>query len=334
MDSIMLSTFIENEEAKRTLTRYLAGGRLPHAILLEGDTGLGKKAFAFLIAAGIECTAEPMLRPCGVCRDCKKVISHSHPDVQLISGGGGSRSFHIESIRQIRSRLYTAPNEGRATIYILADAHNMTQQAQNALLKILEEPPKGTFFILTAQNREHLLETILSRVTPIRLKPVSPEGVYAVLSTRFPEETPERINRVASLSGGNIGKAIGLMEDAAAFSFLENCTQILQSLILPDSYTLLNLLSHYEKDRLGITKLIDRLCVLVRDVMVSRSANLPLLSGERDTVTALANRISPLQCQKLLSVLADARARLEQNASGALLTTWLCCEMRAAIGLF
>ena len=330
----MFSTFLENEEAKGTLTRYLAGGRLPHAILLEGETGLGKKTFAKLIAAGAECTAEPVLRPCGLCRDCKKVLGNSHPDVQLFSGKGGARSFHIDLIRQIRSGLYTAPNEGRVTVYILADAHTMTQQAQNALLKILEEPPPHLLFILTVQNRDQLLGTILSRVTPIPLKPVSPEGVYAALSARFPDEPQQRLQQAASLAGGNIGKAIGLIGEESGLPFLERCTQILQDLILPDSYALLEHLSSFEKDRPGIFRLIDRLCLLVRDVMVSRSDGIPLLSGEADVTAALAKRISPTQCQKLLALLGTARSRLEQNVSGALLTTWLCCEMRAAIGLF
>lgn len=160
-----------NKRANEAILSMLREGRLPHALLLEGPDGSGKTDCARAIAAAALCEADDRAaRPCGVCRHCIKVDKDIHPDFVTIDGAGGSRSFHIDAIRALRGQASLAPNEGRCRVYLLTHCQNMTVQAQNALLKLLEEPPAQAVIILTCLNRHLMLPTIQSRVVSLGLE--------------------------------------------------------------------------------------------------------------------------------------------------------------------
>lgn len=143
---------------------------LPHAVLLEGGKASTRTSFARRVAAAALCTyASVPQRPCGSCEHCVKATKDIHPDIITLGAVGGARSFHIDSIRQLRSQAYIAPNEGGYVVYILEDVQNLTVQAANALLKTLEEPPAHMLLVLTCPNRGQLLDTILSRVSLLSL---------------------------------------------------------------------------------------------------------------------------------------------------------------------
>lgn len=138
--------------------------RVPHAILVTGD-----KAYDYSVILSSYMLCENDNKPCGNCISCKKILANIHPDVTIVEGGDTRKSFHIDKIREIRSSAYILPNESNIKIYILKNAQNMTEQAQNSLLKILEEPPNFVMFILVADNFSSLLPTILSRVVRVNL---------------------------------------------------------------------------------------------------------------------------------------------------------------------
>lgn len=148
----------------------LRGGRLPHAILVEGPLSSENAAFARKIAGGMLCRNED--RPCGTCRDCVKICREIHPDVLVYGGDGTARSFHIDTVRKIRQEAFIRPNEAAGKVLILENAQTMSVQAQNALLKIIEEPPANVTFILTCENKASLLDTVLSRVRVFSLDPI------------------------------------------------------------------------------------------------------------------------------------------------------------------
>lgn len=140
---------------------------MPHAVLVEGASQTLE--FARGLAKIAVCSGESGKMPCGTCRDCLKADKDIHPDILVYSGGERARSFHVDAVREIRQEAHIRPNEASRKVFILENAQNMTAQAQNALLKIIEEPPSNVVFVLTCENKAALLETVLSRVSVITL---------------------------------------------------------------------------------------------------------------------------------------------------------------------
>jgi DNA polymerase III delta' subunit len=187
---------------------------MPGALLLVGETGVGKTTLAADMAAGLQCTADPDARPCGVCRACRLVARGSHPDVhrlgpegpgrQVAIGGPGSK---VRGVRDLIAELALLPVEGGARVAIIEAAHRMNEDAQNALLKTLEEPAPGVTIILCADAEEPLLPTIRSRCARLRLGPVGVRDVEAILAEHDAAEAPVAA-RLARIAGGRPGTAL------------------------------------------------------------------------------------------------------------------------------
>lgn len=164
--------------AERTFAAYAESGRFPHAMLVECLSAEKALAFAKKLGAAALCRGEKPL-PCGACRDCVKNSMGVHPDLTIVTGGEKAKSFHVDAVREIRQDAYIKPSEADCRVFILQNAQNMTPQAQNALLKIIEEPPRGVYFVLTCENRAVLLTTLLSRLTVLPLEGEDEAGVFA-----------------------------------------------------------------------------------------------------------------------------------------------------------
>ena len=167
----ILKQFYSNEKAKQTLVNFITDGRLPHALLLEGEAGCGKTHFARLAACAMLCQSEQ--KPCGQCRNCRLILQDTHPDVLVVSPDSPEKPYAVSALRDLIVSCYVLPNDGDKKIYILRNIHEMSEQAQNTLLKIIEEPPAHVLFILTCQSRARILPTILSRVVTLTLSPCS-----------------------------------------------------------------------------------------------------------------------------------------------------------------
>ncbi len=147
------------------IANMLKSARIPHAIILEGDE-TEREFLASYITRYALCTGED--KPCGMCSACKKTESGHHPDVTELFGEGATKAIKIEQVRKLRQDAYIIPNEGAYKIYLLHDGDNMTPEAQNALLKVLEEPPAYVIFLLLCKNRTHLLLTVQSRSVTVK----------------------------------------------------------------------------------------------------------------------------------------------------------------------
>ncbi len=148
-----------NQKVTDNIKMLAATGRLPHAILVEGEQGAGKTQLAYFIAAGALCTDQA--RPCGHCRPCELTEKRIHPDIELYAPE--KTVFRVEQIRQITQSAYIKPHEGRCKVFILQNCELMNPAAQNALLKTLEEPPENVMFVLLTRSAAALLPTIRSR---------------------------------------------------------------------------------------------------------------------------------------------------------------------------
>ena len=202
-----LKSLVGNGRLRQMLESRRVG--LPHACLISGAKGLGKHTLAALIAAAMVCQDEGEDdRPCRRCGQCKKVFDRIHPDVKLITGPGEGKPITVDQIRDLRTDAYIRPNEGRRKVYILENAGDMRAEAQNAMLKLLEEGPEYAAFLLLSENPGAVLETIRSRCEQLPLTPVSLGESEAFLREKFPQKAPEDIRTAALNAQGVLGRAV------------------------------------------------------------------------------------------------------------------------------
>lgn len=321
-----LQSFFYNEPAKQALLTMAQSGRLPHALLIEGREGAGKTHFARLAAAAALCLGEP--KPCGTCKACAKVLADIHPDVELYTGSGASRSFHIEAVREIRAGAHILPTEGEKRIYILKNAQNMTVQAQNALLKLIEEPPAHTMFILTAPSRHALLPTIVSRVAVISLQPITAQECLAAIQKLRPGLPMADYTAAAEEAQGSIGTALSYLDMPKRLTIRLDAYDAAEQLAKGSRLGLLHIFARYERDRQDILLLFDALNSVMNEVfLIENGASQP-----QNRIKVFSGRFTALQAFKSADIIKDTAQQISQNGNISLLCANLCARLIAAAG--
>jgi DNA polymerase III delta' subunit len=210
----------------RALTEAAAmvAGRPPHAVMLVGSGSIGKTTLALDLAAGLLCLdPDPSARPCRACRGCRQVASGNHPDLHRLAPEGPGGQIRIGrpadpepgTVRHLIGELALLPVEGGARVVIVEKAHRLNEDAQNALLKMLEEPPDGVTIVLCVDDEECLLPTVRSRCVRLRLSPVAGREIERWLVETEDVEAP-RAARLARLADGRPGLALAYARSADA----------------------------------------------------------------------------------------------------------------------
>lgn len=322
----MFSHFLGNEQGKEYLARSLIGGSLPHALLLTGQPGLGKRTLAGLIGCGILCRGENP--PCGECRSCHSARKESNPDIIRKAGKGTARSFSISQIREIKEDANLAPVSGDKKVYILENAQEMTVEAQNALLKILEEPPTGVYFILTADSAEHLLSTIRSRVVELPVREIGEGDCVAALRREYPDLPEEELCRVVTLCRGNLGRGKAFLSDEVSRVGVTAFEGGVSALCSGDEYALLEAFSTLEDGKTAALVTFELLSEAISDAIRIKSGS---VGGKQEQAVRLASRFS----RKKLLALYDAsvlfREGVDRNANYTLLLTQMSSRLFSAV---
>lgn len=207
---ITLDSFLSHGESVAALIADVRAGRAPHAMALTGMPGVGKRTLARLLACAFLCVGEGK-RPCMQCKGCKRVMSGAHPDLLTPSASEKERTVKVDHLREIIHALSLHATEGGDRVVLLDNAQRVTPQAQNALLKSLEEPDGATRFILTASGDAGLLSTVRSRCRVVRVPPWPREEIERELAARG--ASPETARELAILSGGSLGLALNMQGD-------------------------------------------------------------------------------------------------------------------------
>ncbi|HOA30721.1 MAG: ATP-binding protein [Clostridia bacterium] len=198
------------DKVKRTLLDIAESGRIGHAYLFVGPEGIGRKSIAKRFAQLVMCMGETTNRGevCGVCTSCKLHGSDTNPDYKIISEPEGKNAIGIDAIREIQESMTRAPLYGRRSFYVINNAEKMTVQAQNALLKTLEEPPEYVVLVLVCQNVSLLLETVKSRLSRMDFSRNTDEEIGEI----FKRNGVESNDMIYSYADGIPGRALSLID--------------------------------------------------------------------------------------------------------------------------
>ena len=196
-----------NEAIRARLDAAAAQDRFSHSYLICGPDGSGKHTLAKILAAAMQCTGAGR-KPCGRCEGCRKVFEGVHPDVITVNDPA-HKTIAVDVIRQMRADVFLRPNEGKRKIYLIEQ--DMAEPPQNALLKILEEPPAYAAFLILSDRAEKLLPTIRSRCAELHLAPAPQTEGLAFLRGKYPDRAEPELERAFRRAGGYLGQAIQLL---------------------------------------------------------------------------------------------------------------------------
>ena len=297
-----------NETLYRMLTAAAGSEHLCHAYLLHGPAGTGKRTLAKRLAAAILCTGKE--HPCGVCASCVKLAHGSHPDFFYYEGKRGANAIHIDFVRWMRQDAFVKPNDGAYKVYLIPYAEDFSTQAANALLKVLEEPPAHAVFILTADRRERVIETIRSRCIQLAVYPADEDTIRAFIREKSPDISAAECARIAALANGSMGRADGLLsgEDAEspALAF-----RITEAYAKRQEYALLCALQKAAATRESLRAVLEQTIPLLRGAMRGRASG---RTADSAMSLSLDAAIYGIGCVE------EALAALESNANPGLLT--------------
>lgn len=221
-----------NDKTKLRLSEATISNTLPHALLIVGPAGSGKHTLATEIAAAANCQnlgvkLGGVKLPCGICNNCKRIYSGSFPDVNLLGRSSGKATIGVEELRDFREDMFLSATEAKFKFYIIEDADLMTPAAQNALLKVLEEPPNLVHIILLCTEADKILSTIKSRTQYIQTELFEYNELRAhvrALSEKaaiLERSDPDKFGAILLSSGGVIGRALDMLDEGRTDSITQ-----------------------------------------------------------------------------------------------------------------
>lgn len=307
-----------NQRLKDNLCSGIRRGRLSHFYLISGPAGSGKRTLARLLAAAILCRGED--KPCMECSACRKVMAGSHPDFISVTDPE-HKNVAVKIVRQVREEMFVRPNEADKKIYLFPQ--ELGVEGQNALLKILEEPPSYGVFILLADNPEKLLPTVRSRCTELSLQSLPQELLRSRLQQEFPDADADTVNAAIGRSGGYLGQALQLLEEGNAVT--EQTEGFVRGFSRKDTMELVRVLVPMERwKRDQLQQELERWAELLQQALVCRSGMEVLSPMARQ----LGSQRSSAELLQALRQLKKALEYVKSNVSPAAVCGWLEWALR------
>ena len=319
---------VGHEWAVDMLKKHVVNGTTRHAYLFAGPPGLGRRTLALRFAQALNCqTPLDAAIPCRECRDCKQIEAMQHADLTVVQAEIEGGILKVDQIREARRTLTFKPYQSNYRVAIFLRFQEANDNAANALLKTLEEAPSYAVLILTADNPEQLLPTIVSRCEVLRLRPLKIEEVKQDLENKGMER--DQANLIAHISGGRPGFARQLIESNSLLEKREERLNDLQSLIAA---------SRVEKfayaDKLARDKESMRQAILIwlsywRDVMLrTAQAKTPLVNVDRNVeIEDLAGRLDLYAARGVVSGLEEVLEKMDRNVNSRLLAEVMLLDL-------
>jgi DNA polymerase-3 subunit delta' len=302
------------------LKKHIVHETTRHAYLFAGPPGLGRRTLALRFAQALNCpTPVEAGIPCGTCRDCKQIESMRHADLTLVQSESEGGILKVDQVREARKLLSLKPFQSNYRVALFLRFHEANDNAANALLKTLEEAPSYAVLILTADNPEQLLPTIVSRCEVLRLRPMSVEMIQRDLENRGLENS--RAKLIAHISGGRVGYAIRLIGNDSLLERREERLNDLLTLVSASRVEKFKYADQMSKDKDVMRQTI--LCWLSywRDVMLrTAQAETPLVNVDRNVeIEEIAGRMDLSSSRRVVGGLEHALEQMERNVNPRLL---------------
>lgn len=310
------SDIIGHEDIVKHFKSSIELGKVSHAYILNGEKGSGKKTLAGIVAKSLQCeTGDP--DPCGKCKSCLQAESGNQPDIIWVT----HEKPNVVSVDEIREQVINdvglKPYSSRYKIYIIPDAQLMNSQAQNALLKTLEEPPEYAIIMLLTNNVNKFLPTILSRSIVLNFKPVEPLYMIEYLCTQL-DVDQDRARFCVNFAQGNLGKAVRLAISPDYNELIDDSVRLLRRMDQMDNEEIISAVKNMGKYKLDATDYIDIMTMWFRDILMVKIANSPnkiIFKDEFSVMKKQASKVSYEGLEEILAALDKLKVRLEANVN-------------------
>jgi DNA polymerase-3 subunit delta' len=310
-----IADFVIAEPVRQILLRAVRTRALPPAYLFVGPSGVGKRATALALAQALNCLT-PDGDACGACSVCQRIEKGVHPDIHLVEPQG--QAVKIDQIRHLQDALILQAYDARLKVAIIDNATKLTVEAANSLLKMLEEPPDGTLFVLICQHLGGVPATILSRTQVVRFG-LLPHDEMVALLRRHPASQADA-EQLAALSGGRLGKAIVLELPKVLEMRLQALDLLLQAQA-GESSILFSRAEQWAKRKGDHDLLFELLLSLVRDLAIRQAGGQMQLLIHRDMpsdLTSLAAGLSTIAIGELFEIVHATQLAITHNANAQL----------------
>ncbi|MBO7303735.1 MAG: AAA family ATPase [Clostridia bacterium] len=318
-----------NAAVKERIGRAIEASALSHALLLVGPDGCGKRTLAREISCALNCERrddEAYPLPCGECRSCRRIKDGNFTDIMRVCRGDRA-TIGVDDVRLLKEDAYLSATESSYKAYIIEDAERMTPNAQNALLKILEEPPANVIILLLATSKDKILTTVNSRAQTVTLQRFGESDIKDYLlkhsdkARLYSRVSPELLDGILMSSDGRIGRALELIDDKTAKENGDDralCERIISAMRHSVPYSeLYAALSALPQSRVEFSAAIELLISALRDITLIRlDGDVPLLFySSRDAALTAAKDLKTKRLLALYEILSDALQDASKNVS-------------------
>mgnify|MGYP003508507432 CR=1 FL=1 len=320
---------IGQEQIKEHLQNALATGKVSHAYIINGEKSSGKEFIAKIFAMALQCE-QGGTEPCNECRSCKQTLSKNQPDIIYVSHEKPN-TISVDDIRaQINNDVAIKPYSSKYKVYIINEAEKMTPQAQNAILKTLEEPPAYAVILLLVSNVNTLLPTILSRCVVLNMKPVRDALVKKYLMEEL--QVPDYKAEVCvAFARGNVGKAKLLASSEEFENVKAEALSLLKYIKDMEIQEIVAAIKKINEYKLKINDYMDIMSIWYRDVLLFKATNdvnHMVFKEEVQTIRKVAARSSYEGIERVIKALDTAKKRLDANVNFDLVMELLLLEVQ------
>lgn len=290
-----------------------------HLYILEGDRGIGKKTIAGYLARKFHC--ESGASPCDKCHACIKHLSGNHPDFIKITREKDKMSIGVDSIREFIADMYVKPLVSDKKIYVIYDGETLSPQAQNALLKVLEEPPEYIMIFILTQSAEALLSTVLSRGVLLSVDRCSSEQIKEYITEKYPDKK-NIAEIIVSFAGGVLGIVDDMAEGRGVLSLREQLYDLMPGMANGKRTAIYPIINCFEKNKDNIYTLFDLMHLWLRDAIIIKTAK------DEDIINCdykeqISNYAQNVTAASLVHAADRISAVMEKMGKGSNITLWV-----------